>query len=165
VKFLAPSVLLAAAGALPAGCAPHATRPLSEREAGVVERMCLMIHRVAAESGSATVGEVAEALDGARRAGDVLVYDDPPGPAGDDALTVRSRVYLRERLLREEGRRFDEEFAYALRLFYHEGVHLTQSWCTLTFSPGRAEEEAKRETSVFGDYARLYRQRIYRDDR
>jgi hypothetical protein len=159
VRIRFPALLAAGAATL-SGCFPYESRVLTERESLAIERMCSLIRKAAKEAQSAAVREVGDALSRAHRDGNILVFDGEQNRTNKDGFTARSTVYLRESLLQDA-----EDPADGLLNLFHEGVHLTQSWCGLVFAPDGAEREADRATRVFADYLRLYGRRIFRDDR
>lgn len=156
--------LLVVFSAAISGCYPHKTRPLNDREVPIIERMSAMIKEVAAKTDDATVKTVEETLSAVVRNGKVRVYSDEPSQPGESAITVMGRVYLHENLLVDDGRTYTDSYEFALEMFFHEGVHLTQSYCTLVFSPKRSEAEADEKTYTFGDYLRTYRKQLYPDE-
>jgi hypothetical protein len=135
-------------GVVPAaGCAPFRSRPLDPAEAIRVEQLQGLIAAQAARSGHPMDAEVVEELD---EAGLVAAVHGPGVPLG---AVSGGTVYLHEDAFQswhdEDGQLDPTALQLALVAVFHEGVHLTQSWWTKTFSIEEAEREAYQQTHRF----------------
>ena len=139
------------AGSLAGCCWPYETRPLTEPESRVVDRLCGMIADHARRSEHPDDLAVSQAIEAARREGRILAFEDDRRPRGDrkHGAVVMGRLYLHESLLDGGDSLRGRRCPYPLMMLYHEGVHLTQSTCLLIFSPGAAEHRAERESYRF----------------
>lgn len=150
-----------AAGIL-VGCWPHETRPLTEDEARIVDRMCEAIADHARQSQDPMDEAISQAVDEVRSEGRIFAFEDERRSSGElkQGAVVCGRLYLHSRILAGSDRMKTRDCPFPLKLLYHEGVHLTQSSCLLVFSPAHAEQEAEekayRFAEAWSDYRRTF---------
>ncbi len=133
---------------LPA-CAPPNSRAISPDEVRFFGSLDDVIDAWARESGEDGPAEVAAALRGARTEGRLRLFHEDQGDHGAIRGTmVAGTIYVHEAHALSGGDPAEhaDELLASLCVYYHEGVHLTQSWLRIVLDTSGSEEEAYRET-------------------
>lgn len=139
------ALLLTGASALTSCGGPRIQRRATAAELTRLAELEALIAASARLSRNPMAEEVLEELRSARQDGRVRVFSDPGTVHG---RVVGDIVFVHEQVFRKWDR--SPTFAVtALGVYYHEGVHASQSWWALSIDVESAEAEAYRETHQF----------------
>ncbi|MBI4617745.1 MAG: hypothetical protein HY720_29300 [Planctomycetes bacterium] len=135
------------------GCASYDSREPSPAEAAFCERLEDLVLAYAERTGEPEPGEIGRALTAARASGRLRIFEQHE----DEESAVRGFVqagvvHVHQSVvanLPAPGDPSPEQVLTALTVYYHEGVHLTQTWIEIFFARGEAEEEAYQLTHRF----------------